>query len=152
MTRRLIRNYLERKGDVTYRGMKNRSLVRLIKVHEPEFSKEHEGLKPVKFLRAFHEEIKRRRAQSYEEGSVYIIGNRTWGLCKIGTSKIPGKRLAGLQTGCPFDLAILALFENRGRDYEALLQERAQPYHERGGWFRIEGRLKDFLDNHDTPG
>lgn len=90
-----------------------------------------------------------RKGESQQNELVYIIGNRIHGFCKIGRTKKLKTRLADLQVGCPYELDILATFQNKGAPFEQLLHERAAPYHIRGEWFRIEGRLKEFLNNTD---
>ena len=128
-------------------AVSNEALAFMVSEKDPAFAGGNTHLRAVDFLLAYRLELQRRAMTIDVPGCVYIIGNRDRGLCKIGFSMSPMKRMETLQTGCPFELSMLARFENRGRSFERLLHERAQPYHERGEWFRIEGRLKDFLDN-----
>lgn len=127
--------------------MNTREVAKLLKKHEPDFLKDCPSYNTAgDLLILFQQEIDRRRNIEYPDGAVYIIGNRKWGLCKIGYSRSPARRLRRLQTGCPFKLEILTVFEGKSYDFETALHKRAEPYHEHGEWFRIEGRLKNFID------
>lgn len=64
---------------------------------------------------------------------------------KIGTTNgDPAARIASLQTGCPYEMRMVA-FVHGGRAEESVYHERFGAYHERGEWFRLEGRLAGFL-------
>lgn len=76
---------------------------------------------------------------------VYLIGNLEYGFVKIGYSNDPNKRLKSLQTGCPFDISILDVFEG-GPDVEKSLHKRYRRYSTRGEWFKVEGELKDYIE------
>lgn len=44
---------------------------------------------------------------------VYLIGNKSVGLYKIGVARVPQKRLKSNQTSCPFKLETIHLFESK---------------------------------------
>lgn len=72
---------------------------------------------------------------------IYVIG-REEGPVKVGISDNPGARVLGLQTGCPFQLALLATFHFDDR-MEAFREEQMfhRCYEEKrliGEWFDIE--------------
>ena len=78
-------------------------------------------------------------------GKIYVIGNLTEMLCKIGYSNNPNKRLKEVQTGCPYRLEILATFDGN-IPTEKQLHEKYKEYNINGEWFRIEGNLKIALE------
>ena len=135
--------------------MKAKTIRKLVRKHDPCFTGGKSYWDADDFVIAYHQDLKRRHAlpknvpalRKYRKG-VYIIGNRKYGFCKIGFSRRAEKRLKELQTACPFELSVLAHFVGKERDFESTLHKRAAPYREQGEWFRIEGRLKAFLDKH----
>lgn len=83
---------------------------------------------------------------SIEENSyIYFIGNFKEGVCKIGTSIEPEKRLKELQVGCPYKLSILKKVKGGGLDTERIYHNKYEKYYLRGEWFKITGELKSFL-------
>lgn len=75
---------------------------------------------------------------------IYVIG-REQGPVKVGVSDTPERRLASLQTGCPFELRLLHVQKMRGRKH-ALRHERDfhaiyEMYHLRGEWFRCDAEV-----------
>lgn len=69
-------------------------------------------------------------------GFVYVVECR--GYVKFGVSNNAKRRLNLLQTGCPFQLTLLASFE-RKRPYktEERLHLKLHRYHVRGEWFDV---------------
>jgi len=53
-------------------------------------------------------------------------------------------RIATLQTGCPYEIELLAT-ESGGHQEERALHRRFSEFHERGEWFRLEGALLDYI-------
>jgi len=78
-------------------------------------------------------------------GFVYVIGNIEFGFVKIGYSTNPNKRLSGIQTGCPFKLEILKVY-NGNLQLEKALHKKYKEYNTNGEWFRLEGKLKESLN------
>jgi len=68
---------------------------------------------------------------------------------KIGKSRDPVSRINNLQTSSPTELRTLFILEgDREREMHTLFAE----YRIRGEWFRVEGRLKQFIIEHlGTP-
>lgn len=95
-------------------------------------------------------EFRRKRAEVVPGRCVYIIGNVHAGYCKIGFTTALDKRLPAIQTGCPFPLSVLAVFDGRGMEYERALHKRAEKQRTYGEWFRIEGALRDYLASIDV--
>jgi len=81
---------------------------------------------------------------SHEEGYVYIIGNLDAEICKIGFSKNPKERIRSIQTGCPYVLKIILLFEAE-KYTETRLHHKYSKYKLSGEWFSIEGKLKESI-------
>lgn len=80
-----------------------------------------------------------------ENSFIYFIGNLKEEICKIGTSVEPEKRLNEIQTGCPYKLSILKTVKGGGIENERIYHNRFEMYYMRGEWFRITGKLKEFL-------
>lgn len=76
-----------------------------------------------------------------ESGYVYVIGNRTMKICKIGFSINPCKRIKAIQTGCPYPVEIIALFEGDIKT-ERKLHKRYVKFKTNGEWFVYDGILK----------
>jgi hypothetical protein len=81
-------------------------------------------------------------------GLVYFIVGEGCDLVKIGHSArdLP-TRLSELQTGSPLKLKILFNFRGSQKE-EAILRRRFAKYHSHNEWFRIEGELKAFIEEH----
>ena len=90
-------------------------------------------------------ELLRHRRENAVGSYVYIIGSLEMGFVKIGKAKDPAARIDSLQVGCPYELSVFAVFKERGLAFEKKLHDRARPYHHRGEWFRIAGRLRAFI-------
>jgi hypothetical protein len=76
-------------------------------------------------------------------GFVYFLGPDDWrvGKVKIGyTVGHPNGRLAGLQTGCPFKLAVYG-FTPGDFSLERALHETFASLRQHGEWFDMEGKL-----------
>lgn len=84
--------------------------------------------------------------------TVYFIGNRKQGLVKIGhTDKSPLDRIKSLQTGCPFELEVLAYLPNDpfgSRRYEKILHRAFRKFRTQGEWFRITPDLVTLVEWH----
>ncbi len=75
---------------------------------------------------------------------IYFIANHAKNAVKIGVADNPKARLSSLQTGCLDELSILA--EMPGNEhYEAALHRAFDEYAIRGEWFRLEGKLEQFV-------
>lgn len=77
---------------------------------------------------------------------LYIIQSSNNGCFKIGRSKHPRKRLKQLQTGSPFQLKLVLVIENEGRQEKSL--HKRFPKNEikcKGEWFDFDliGYLPD---------
>jgi hypothetical protein len=94
---------------------------------------------------------KRRETKPEEKDYVYFFVNMEHKVCKIGRSNNPLKRINGVQTGCPYALTIRGFIKG-DRKAEAYFHRIFSEYCSNGEWFRIEGRLEAYLDNHfPTP-
>lgn len=72
----------------------------------------------------------------------YFIEAIGQNLVKIGVAHNVERRLAQLQTACPFDLQILCAIED---DYEELLHTVFESERVRGEWFRLSVRIREFI-------
>ena len=91
--------------------------------------------------------IKRIDQENVDGGAeVYIIGSLHFGFVKIGYSKDVRKRLKQIQTGCPFELDIIARFPGTVA-IEKSLHDKYDEYRLRGEWFKYEGKLKEAIEN-----
>lgn len=77
-----------------------------------------------------------------EKGFIYFITDRNF--VKIGFTKNVEKRLENLQVGTPQKLELTYSLEGTVFD-EKIIQNMFSEYHERGEWYRLEGRLEGFL-------
>jgi hypothetical protein len=80
-------------------------------------------------------------------GLVYFIVGEGCDLVKIGYSRNLVERLAVLQIGSPLKLSVLFSFRGSQKE-EAILHRRFARYHSHNEWFRIEGELKEFIEEH----
>lgn len=84
------------------------------------------------------------------KGIVYFIGNSKARVVKIGMSsrEDPEERLSALQTGCPYDLEVMAVV-NCGEFPPGKIERGFHDtFHEhllRGEWFRYSGLLEDMV-------
>lgn len=92
----------------------------------------------------YYESIKG-RFTNFGDGGVYIIGNIEKGVCKIGYSKNPHKRIKSIQTGCPYPISILKYYKGIGLREERLLHKKYSKYKLQGEWFEIKGGIKHEL-------
>jgi Meiotically up-regulated gene 113 len=74
--------------------------------------------------------------QTDSSGYVYCIYNRDMGVCKIGYSIDPMKRLKEIQTGFPYPLKLVWMQEG-DTNYERELHNRFEHYRTYGEWFKI---------------
>lgn len=82
---------------------------------------------------------------------VYFIGCGT--AVKIGIAKDVGKRLAGIQTHCPFLVSVLAICEG-GRKQEREYHRRFAAHRLHGEWFSPTPEILaeiDRLNSHTSP-
>lgn len=77
-----------------------------------------------------------------KESCVYAIGNMDEGYVKIGFSTDPENRIKQIQTGCPFEVEVIKMWNGLGRKDEKKLHKAYSKYQAHGEWFEIKGRLK----------
>lgn len=87
----------------------------------------------------FHKKI------STTSDNVYLIGNLEQCIVKIGKSDCIRLRLEQLQTYCHFELSVLKTTINL-LEKEEELHKRFKDYNIRGEWFKIEGELKNYIN------
>lgn len=75
--------------------------------------------------------------KSDDRQRVYIIGNIDAGYIKIGITNHLKRRLANIQTGCPFQVEILAYTfpMDDARPYESMMHDIFSSYNTNGEWF-----------------
>jgi hypothetical protein len=78
---------------------------------------------------------------------VYFFINRMYQFCKIGFSSNISSRIATIQTGCPFPLEIAGVFDGDMR-LERKFHEAFREYNTNGEWFKIEGKLRAFINDN----
>lgn len=81
------------------------------------------------------------------ESVVYFVQAVVGGPIKIGRCADITKRIAALQTGCPFRLQLLCSVPG-GRDEERALQKKFAALHAGLEWFRPEEPLLGFIAAH----
>lgn len=106
-----------------------------------EFEKEFKTNPIASFLNRLEKTV------SCEKGYVYVIGNEEAKICKIGFSANPNKRIKEVQTGCPYLLKILLIFQ-ADKYTETRLHHKYSKYRRNGEWFNIAGELKSSIDKH----
>lgn len=92
-------------------------------------------------------EDKRINREEGRFGQVYLMGNREYGLVKIGFSNNPEQRLKELQTGCPFPISIFTSFKGSLKR-EKQLHHQYKDLRVNGEWFKIEDKLEDFINKY----
>lgn len=79
---------------------------------------------------------------------IYLIHAVGSNFCKIGYTKGPTKRrLAELQTSCPFELVVIGICEG-GPEAEVGFMMQFRDFHFRGEWFNfpdVDAALSEFL-------
>jgi len=79
------------------------------------------------------------------EGYIYFLLAEDTGLVKIGFTVDPGRRIRALQTSSPVKLTLLGKVPgDRWREERFHLVFR--DLREHGEWFRLEGKLKEFIE------
>lgn len=76
---------------------------------------------------------------------VYFIADQAKGTVKIGHAADVAARLVALQVGNAHHLTIAAVVPGDAR-YESALHSTFRENHIRGEWFRLDGRLREFVD------
>lgn len=71
------------------------------------------------------------------------------GPIKIGKGTVPRTRLSSLQSGCPYELRLLAVIPTAAGS-ENPLHERFAAYHIRGEWFRCNPELLEMIRVHQN--
>ena len=75
-------------------------------------------------------------------GGVYLLEHEH-GYVKIGRSKNPVKRLATLETACPYDIKLVGVIEtDDAARLESKLHDRYDGYRKSGEWFNLPNRVK----------
>jgi len=77
-----------------------------------------------------------------KEDYVYVFVNKEYAVCKIGYSNNPIKRLAQIQTGCPFKITRQLMIPG-GVEKERELHDKYKGFRLEGEWFAFKGELKD---------
>lgn len=72
----------------------------------------------------------------------YFIEAVGMNMVKIGFARDPQKRLQQIQTGCPFELKIIATMKG---DFEKWLHEAFKGDAIRGEWFRLSADVREFI-------
>lgn len=76
---------------------------------------------------------------------VYFISAEDMPYVKIGTTKDLSGRLDGIQTSIPYDLSVLFTIDG-GTNVERKTHAAFEEYRKRGEWFKVEGKLKDYIE------
>lgn len=89
---------------------------------------------------------------SPEYRHVYFIEATSLGVVKIGCADDARKRLAQLQVGCPDELALRGVYHTDDAPrLEAAYHDRFAAQHVRGEWFRINGEIRELMDDAFDP-
>lgn len=95
----------------------------------------------IQFIEAPTNTITMARAPTDNLETVYFIACGEF--VKIGRSQDPRRRLAGITTDNPYDLALLRVV----RGLEVEYHQRFAAHRHRNEWFRFEGELKAWLES-----
>jgi excisionase family DNA binding protein len=86
---------------------------------------------------------------------LYFIGGDSTGFVKIGIADDPVVRVQTLQTGCPYELSLLATIQYPTREHavemERVLHKRFSAIHLRGEWFKPIENLDGLLEEISKP-
>jgi len=80
---------------------------------------------------------------------IYLITNREKGICKIGFSNNPEKRLLQLQTGNPYKLTLECTIDG-SIDLERELHEQFKSLSLVGEWFNFTKEIKEYFSITDS--
>lgn len=79
---------------------------------------------------------------------LYLYFIKCEGFVKIGISKKPHVRIQTLQIGSPFKYNVIGTIQVEvAYKLEKEIHWLFEEYNERGEWFRLEGALKNWLEN-----
>lgn len=81
---------------------------------------------------------------------VYFVRVKGTEKVKIGYSVSINKRMSGLATGHPDELELIATVSG-GNDAESRLHRRFAQYRIRGEWYRLEGKLAEYVKKLGKP-
>lgn len=114
---------------------KNRDLFRVYAEH---FDVDEES------FNMFHKTIL--KGSKGREDVVYFIGNLKEGCVKIGHSSKVEKKLYQLKTGCPYVIEVLhTIPTDTPKQLENELHYKYRKHRLHGEWFKIEGKLEEYL-------
>lgn len=82
---------------------------------------------------------------------LYIIGNNTKGVCKIGVSSDVHSRLKQIQTSCYYKVELLYYCDSLGYDTEKEYHRLYASDRLHGEWFRINKDLKSIIEQYKQP-
>jgi len=86
-----------------------------------------------------------RKTKSKDIEFVYFVGNIEHGVCKIGNSISPHKRISSIQTGCPFEIKMFGFINGTKKD-EKKFHNKFAKHRISGEWFLIKDELLDFIN------
>lgn len=82
----------------------------------------------------------------------YFIGSKKYKFVKIGFTTNLFSRLSAIQTGCPFDIEILAYIKSQDpKKTEHKLHMKFKKYRVRGEWFKLTDDIKQFINLINQP-
>jgi len=76
---------------------------------------------------------------------VYLLQHGARGPIKIGRAANPEKRVASLQTACPYEMRLLVVVDNATKAVERGLHHKFAKYWIRGEWFRPSREILDWV-------
>jgi hypothetical protein len=129
--------FLQRGHDYWIRNPDVKSFVALLKATRISLREQKQ-----EFWQKWSQPVEGDLAQ-YVEDEVYLI--RCGGFVKIGYANDVRYRLRTLRLANPHEITLIGSARG-GKAAEAELHRRFATYHHRGEWFRIEGTLREFIE------
>ena len=81
---------------------------------------------------------------------LYLIGSGQMNLCKIGYSISPLERLSSIQTGFPYKLEIIDLFQINSIKEEKVAHKLFKNHRLQGEWFTLNNEILEYFKSKKT--
>jgi len=91
----------------------------------------------------------------FQNGVIYFLNAEGTNFWKVGycgrESKVPF-RIKELQTGCPFNLLLVAVIKQKSQSFEGKIHKLMKSHRMRGDWFFHNDWIDDFMDGWRIDG
>lgn len=80
---------------------------------------------------------------------IYFIGNKQYNWVKIGTTNNIRTRLHSMNTYCPFELTVFAVYSGIHSN-ERYLHKLFNDDRIKGEWYNLSSSVQDYIDSHPS--